>query len=77
MAGYDVSDAYRETLTADGKGVVFKGSTVPIQTIDEVISLQSGAPLTYSVQVVPHHRAHRCPPSSPTRWCPPIPRSAP
>lgn len=55
VAGYDVSDAYAETLTADGTGVIFQGSTVPLETIDEVIKLQSGAPITYKVQVVPHH----------------------
>ena len=55
VAGYDVSDAYQETLTPDGKSVVFNGAPVPIQTIDEVINLQSGTPITYTVQVVPHH----------------------
>ncbi len=55
VAGYDVSDAYSEQLTPDGKGVVFNGKTVPLQTIDEVIVLQSGPPVTYAVQVVPQH----------------------
>jgi penicillin amidase len=55
VAGYDVSDAYAETLTADASGVVYQGKTVPLETIDEVINLQSGPPLTYHVKVVPHH----------------------
>jgi penicillin amidase len=55
VAGYDVSDAYRETLTSDGKSVMFNGNPVALQTIDEVINLQSGSPLTYSVEVVPQH----------------------
>ncbi|APR84105.1 Penicillin amidase [Minicystis rosea] len=55
VAGYDVSDAYAETLTADGKSVVYQGQEVPLQTIDEVINVQSGTPITYKVQVVPHH----------------------
>lgn len=53
--GYDVSDVYAETLTPDGKGVMFNGKTVALETIDEVITLQKGAPYTYQVQVVPHH----------------------
>ena len=34
---------------------VYQGKTVPLETIDEVINLQSGPPLTYQVKVVPHH----------------------
>lgn len=55
VAGYDVSDAYREQLTSDGKSVMFNGAAVPLQTVDEVINLQGGSSLTYAVQVVPHH----------------------
>ena len=55
VAGYDVSDAWSEQLTPDGKGVVFNGKTVALQTIDEVINLQSGSPITYTVEVVPQH----------------------
>ena len=55
VAGYDVSDAFAETLTPDGTGVMWKGNAVPLQTIDEEIKLQSGAPLIYHVKVVPHH----------------------
>ncbi len=52
---YDVTDVYAETLTPDGKAVVFGGKNVPLETIDEVIQIQGGEPYTYSVQVVPHH----------------------
>jgi len=53
--GYDVSDVYAETLTPDGKGVVYKGQTVALETIDEEIKLQGGGSYVYKVQVVPHH----------------------
>jgi len=55
VAGYDVSDAYAETFTPDGASVMWKGKPVALETIDEVIQIQSGAPLTYHVKVVPHH----------------------
>ncbi len=55
VAGYDVSDAYAETLTPDGKSVVFNGQNVALQTITETINLQSGPPVVYDVQVVPQH----------------------
>jgi penicillin amidase len=55
VAGYDVSDAYREQLTPDGKSVMFNGQAVALETVDEVINLQSGAPITYTVQIVPQH----------------------
>ncbi len=55
VAGYDVSDAYAETLNADATGVIFEGQEVPFEAIDEVIELQSGGPYTYQVLVVPHH----------------------
>jgi penicillin amidase len=55
VAGYDVSDAYSEQVTPDGTGVIFNGKTVAFQTIQEVIKLQSGAPVVYNVQIVPQH----------------------
>lgn len=55
VAGYDVSDAFAETLTPDGASVMWKGKAVPLETIDEEIKLQTGAPLVYHVKVVPHH----------------------
>lgn len=55
VAGYDVSDAYAEELSADGKSVKFEGQDVPLQVIDEVIQIQGKEPYTYKVQVVPHH----------------------
>lgn len=57
VAGYDVTDLYAETLTPDTKAVVFEGKNVPVETIDEVIEIQAGAPYTYKVPVVPHHGA--------------------
>ncbi|MCC6644731.1 MAG: penicillin acylase family protein [Polyangiaceae bacterium] len=55
VAGYDVSDAYAETLTADGQAVKWKGQDVPLQTIEETIAVAGGAPVVYKVRVVPHH----------------------
>ena len=55
VAGYDVSDAFAETLTPDGASVMWKGKAVALETVDEVINLQSGGPLTYHVKIVPHH----------------------
>lgn len=55
VAGYDVSDAYSEELSPDGKSVVFKGSDVPIEVIEETIQIQGKEPYVYKVQVVPHH----------------------
>ena len=57
VAYHDVSDAYLETLTPDGTGVVLqRRRNVQIQTIsDETINLQSGSPVIYNVEVVPQH----------------------
>ncbi|WP_394849405.1 penicillin acylase family protein [Pendulispora brunnea] len=55
VTGYDVSDAYSETVSADGQGVVFGTSKVPFQSIDEVIEVRGSAPLVYHVKIVPHH----------------------
>lgn len=55
VAGYDVTDLYQETLSADGQAVQFQGAEVPLQTVDEVIAIQGREPYTYAVQVVPHH----------------------
>ncbi len=55
VAGYDVADAYAETLTPDGQAVKFKGADVPLETIEETIAVAGGAPVSYKVRVVPHH----------------------
>ena len=55
VAGYDVTDVYAETLTADGQGVTYQGKTVPLTTVDEVIEIAGASPLTYHVRFVPHH----------------------
>lgn len=55
VAGYDVSDAYAEELSADGKSVKFEGKDVPIEVIEETIQIQGKDPYIYKVQVVPHH----------------------
>ena len=55
VTDYDVTDVYKETLTADGSAVVFKGKNVPIQKVHETIKIRGSAPLEYDVLVVPHH----------------------
>jgi penicillin amidase len=56
VAGYDVSDAYTEQLSADGKSVKFNGKDVPIEVIEEKITVQGKAqPVIYKVQMIPHH----------------------
>ncbi len=55
VAGYDVTDIYQEKLSADGTSVVFEGKEVPIQFVDEVITIQGREPYTYRVPIVPHH----------------------
>lgn len=55
VAGYDVTDVYQETLTADGESVMFNGKPVALQTIEEVITTAGGDTITYPVKVVPHH----------------------
>ncbi len=56
VAGYDVSDAYAETLSADGKSVTLNGKEVAIEVIEEPIVIQGqDKPLVYKVLNVPHH----------------------
>jgi penicillin amidase len=55
VAGWDVTDVYDETLTPDGKSVVFEGKPVALQEVDEVIQIQGRDPYTYKIPVVPHH----------------------
>lgn len=54
-AGYDVTDVYKETLSADGSTVTFNGQQVAIQKIHETIGIAGGSPLEYDVLYVPHH----------------------
>jgi penicillin G amidase len=55
VAGFDVTDVYAETLSSDASSVVWKGNSVPLETIDEVIAVKGAPALTYRVYVVPHH----------------------
>ena len=43
---YDASDVYTERLTPDGSAVVFKGKSVPLQTVHEVINVAGGSPVS-------------------------------
>lgn len=53
--GYDVTDVWKETVSSDGTGVMFKGQKVPFQKITETLKLADQAPYTWDVLVVPHH----------------------
>lgn len=55
VAAHDVTDVYRETLTADGEAVIFQGQEVALETITEEIDDGKGGTVTYDVKVVPHH----------------------
>ena len=54
-AGYDVTDVWKETLSSDGKGVVFKGADVPFEKVSETIKIADNPDYTWDVLVVPHH----------------------
>ncbi len=55
VAGYDVTDVYKETLTADSSGVVFNGQPVAFQKVRETIKIAGGGSYDYDVLLVPHH----------------------
>jgi len=55
VAGYDVTDVYKETLSSDGSTVTFNGQQVPLQKVHETINVANSAPVEYDVLVVPHH----------------------
>ena len=57
---YDMADAYLETISADGDGVVFNGETVPFITVNhtfEVANTATGVlePQVVPLKIVPHH----------------------
>ena len=57
---YDMADAYLETISADGDGVVFNGETVPFITVNhtfEVANAVTGVlePQVVPLKIVPHH----------------------
>lgn len=55
-AYYDLADVYEETLTPDGKSVLFNGNPVPIIEIEaEFGDLTSPTPKTHTLRWVPHH----------------------
>ena len=57
---YDMADAYLETLSPDGDGVIFNGATVPFITVNhtfEVANTVTGVlePQVVPLKIVPHH----------------------
>lgn len=52
---YDLSDVYRETVSPDGKGVMFRGEPVEFETIRETIEIAGRPSYTFDLRVVPHH----------------------
>ena len=55
VAVYDVTDAYLEEVTGGGTAVLHQGAAVLLETVDEVIEVKGGSPVTYTVAIVPHH----------------------
>ncbi|MCC6214584.1 MAG: penicillin acylase family protein [Polyangiaceae bacterium] len=54
-ASFDVTDDWRETISADGQGVVFGGQDVPFQKIQETVKVNGKPDLPIEILVVPHH----------------------
>jgi penicillin amidase len=51
----DLSDAYTETLTADGTGVVIDGNDVPFEMREVTVEVARGMDETFMVPYVPQH----------------------
>jgi penicillin amidase len=54
-AGYDVTDVWKEKVTADGKGVSFKGQSVAFEKVTETIKIAGQPDYSWDVLIVPHH----------------------
>ncbi len=54
-AGYDVTDVWREKLSSDGQGVMFKGQKVAFQKVTETLQIAGAPDYSWDVLVVPHH----------------------
>ncbi len=61
VAEFDVTDVYKETITtppdypASPRTVLFNGKQVPVLRIEEQFKVKGSAPVTYPIEVVPHH----------------------
>lgn len=53
--GYDVTDVYRESVSSDGQGVMFKGQAVAFERVSETVKIAGKPDYTFDVLVVPHH----------------------
>lgn len=54
-AGYDVTDVWKEKVSPDGSGVMFKGQKVAFQKVTETIKIGGQPDYTWDVLIVPHH----------------------
>jgi len=54
-SGFDVTDVWKETVSADAKGVTFKGQPVAFEKISETLKIDGQPDYTWDVLVVPHH----------------------
>ncbi|MBI4700983.1 MAG: penicillin acylase family protein [Deltaproteobacteria bacterium] len=54
-SGYDVTDVYAETMTPDGKAVLFHGEPVALESTEETIELAGGGSYAFTALRVPHH----------------------
>jgi len=54
-AGYDVTDVWKEKVSSDGAGVMFKGQKVAFQKVTETIKISGQPDYSWDVLIVPHH----------------------
>jgi penicillin amidase len=52
---FDTADLYRETLSPDGRGVVWSGADVPFDRRAETVFVRGRDPVVFDVLSVPHH----------------------
>lgn len=54
-AAYDVTDVWKEKVSSDGTGVMFKGQKVAFEKVTETIKISGKPDYTWDVLIVPHH----------------------
>ena len=54
-ASYDVTDVWKEKVSGDAGGVMFKGQKVAFQKVSETIKISGKPDYTWDVLIVPHH----------------------
>lgn len=54
-SAYDVTDVWKEKVSSDAGGVMFKGQKVAFEKLSETIQIAGGQSYTFDVLIVPHH----------------------